>query len=155
MGRLNRRLYGEGGKFHPPGPIDKIVNGGNTMTNLTYSIDITTITRAAMAVRGTRSAYQKWRNQHPDDASSTLFSLLEEIYKAETRLDTLAEVLCISHAQMWQIVRVCEKCGVKMNRYNYRLQSCLEVKQSVHEEFIFNKAFENALRNKKGREKAQ
>lgn len=113
---------------------------------LAYRIDISVITRAALSVREAFTTYNKWCKRYDGP------SLSENIFKAEARFDALAEVLRITPSQLWQVVRTCEKCGVKMNRRNFRLQSFAEVKRSIHEEVLFRRAFENAVKNgKKGK----
>lgn len=113
---------------------------------LAYRIDISVITRAAVAVREAFTTYNKWCKRYDDP------SLSENIFKAEARFDALAEVLRITPSQLWQVVRTCEKCGVKMERRNFRLQSFAEVQRSIHEEVLFRRAFENAVKNgKKGK----
>lgn len=110
---------------------------------LAYRIDISVITRSALAVREAFTTYNKWCKKYNDP------SLSADIFKAEARFDALANVLRITPSQLWQVIRVCEKCGVKMERRNFRLQSFAEVRRSIHEEVIFRKAFENAVKNGK------
>lgn len=110
---------------------------------MSYRIDISVITRAAVAVRKAFSRYNKWRKKYSDPTLSA------DIFNAEARFDALAEVLRITPSQLWQVVRTCEKCGVKMERWNFRLQSFAEVERSIHEEVLFRRAFENAVRNGK------
>lgn len=115
-------------------------------TTMSYRIDISVITRAALAVREAFTTYNKWCKKCDDP------TLVADIFKAEARFDALANVLRITPAQLWQVIRTCEKCGVKMNRRNFRLQSFVEVRKSIHEEVIFRTAFENAVKNgKKGK----
>ena len=110
---------------------------------LSYKIDISVITRAALSVREAFTTYNKWCKRYNDP------SLFENIFKTEARFDALAEVLRITPSQLWQVVRTCEKCGVKMNRRNIRLRSLDEVRRGIHEEMLFRRAFENAVRNGK------
>ena len=110
---------------------------------MAYRIDISVITRAALSVREAFTTYNKWRKRYDDP------SLFADIFKAEARFDALAGVLRITPSQLWQVIRTCEKCGVKMNRMNFRVQSFAEVKQSIHEEVLFRRAFENAVKNGK------
>ena len=110
---------------------------------MSYRIDISVITRAALSVREAFTTYNKWRKKYDGP------TLAADIFKAEARFDALAGVLRITPSQLWQVVRTCEKCGVKMNRRNFRLQSFAEVKRSIHEEVLFRRAFENAVRNGK------
>lgn len=110
---------------------------------LAYKIDISVITRSALSVREAFTTYNKWCKRYDDP------SLSANIFKAEARFDALAEVLRITPSQLWQIIRTCEKCGVKMERRNFRLQSFAEVRRSIHEEVLFRRAFENAVRNGK------
>lgn len=110
---------------------------------MSYRIDISVITRAAIAVRKAFTTYNKWRKKYNDP---TLFA---DIFEAEARFDALAAVLRITPSQLWQVIRTCEKCGVKMERRNFRLQSFAEVERSIHEEVLFRRAFENAVRNGK------
>lgn len=117
------------------------------ITTMSYRIDISVITRAALAVREAFTTYNKWCKKCDDP------NLSADIFKAEARFDALAEVLRIMPSQLWQVVRACEKSGVKMERRNFRIQSFAEVKRSIHEEVIFRKAFENAVKNgKKGKD---
>lgn len=113
---------------------------------MSYRIDISVITRAALSVREAFTTYNKWCKKYDDS------SLFADIFKAEARFDALARVLRITPSQLWQVIRVCEKCGVKMERRNIRLRSLDEVRQGIHEEMLFRRAFENAMRNgKKGK----
>ena len=115
------------------------------IATMSYRIDISVITRAALAVREAFTTYNKWCKKYDDP------NLSADIFKAEARFDALAEVLRITPSQLWQVIRTCEKCGVKMERRNFRLQSFAEVRQSVHEEVLFRRAFENAIKNGKKR----
>lgn len=110
---------------------------------LAYRIDISVITRAALSVREAFTTYNKWCKKCDDP------NLSADIFKAEARFDALANVLRITPSQLWQVIRVCEKCGVKMERRNFRIQSFAEVRRSIHEEVLFRRAFENAVRNGK------
>lgn len=110
---------------------------------MSYRIDISVITRAALDVREAFTTYNKWCKKCDDP------NLSADIFKAEARFDALAGVLRITPSQLWQIIRTCEKCGVKMERRNFRLQSFAEVRKSIHEEIIFRMAFENAVKNGK------
>lgn len=110
---------------------------------LAYKIDISVITRAALSVREAFTTYNKWCKKYDGP------TLAADIFKAEARFDALAGVLRITPSQLWQVIRVCEKCGVKMERRNFRLQSFAEVERSIHEEALFRRAFENAVRNGK------
>ena len=113
---------------------------------MSYRIDISVITRAALSVREAFTTYNKWSKRYNDP------SLSADIFKAEAHFDALAEVLRITPSQLWQVVRTCEKCGVKMNRRNFRVQSFAERQRSIHEEVLFRRAFENAVKNgKKGK----
>lgn len=113
-----------------------------------YRIDISVITRAAVSVREAFTTYNKWCKKYDDP------TLAADIFKAEARFDALAEVLRITPSQLWQVVRTCEKCGVKMKRMNFRVQSLAEVRRNIHEEMLFRRAFENAVRNgKRGKNK--
>ena len=110
---------------------------------MSYRIDISVITRAALSVREAFTTYNKWCKRYDDP------SLSENIFKAEARFDALAEVLRITPSQLWQVIRTCEKCGVNMKRRNIRLRSLDEVRRGIHEEMLFRRAFENAVRNGK------
>ena len=110
---------------------------------LAYKIDISVITRAALSVREAFTTYNKWCKKYDGP------TLAADIFKAEARFDALAGVLRITPSQLWQVIRTCEKCGVKMERRNFRLQSFAEVERSIHEEILFRRAFENAVRNGK------
>lgn len=110
---------------------------------LAYKIDISVITRAALSVREAFTTYNKWCKKYDDP------SLSADIFKAEARFDALAGVLRITPSQLWQVIRTCEKCGVKMERRNFRIQSFAEVRRSIQEEVIFRRAFENAVKNGK------
>ena len=110
---------------------------------LSYKIDISVITRVALSVREAFTTYNKWSKKYDDPA------LAADIFKAEARFDALAGVLRITPSQLWQVVRTCEKCGVKMDRRNFRLQSFAEVRRSIREEVLFRRAFENAVKNGK------
>lgn len=110
---------------------------------LAYKIDISVITRAALSVREAFTTYNKWCKKYDDP------TLAADIFKAEARFDALAGVLRITPSQLWQVIRTCEKCGVKMERRNFRLQSFAEVRRSIHEEVLFRRAFENAVKNGK------
>ena len=110
---------------------------------LAYKIDISVITRAALSVREAFTTYNKWCKKYDDP------TLAADIFKAEARFDALAEVLRITPSQLWQVIRTCEKCGVKMERRNFRLQSFAEIRRSIHEEMLFRRACENAVKNGK------